>query len=152
VVLSDQSRMLLRQDELQQRIDQQARAVGELQAQSLAMATSHAKVANRLVGELQEPLGRVARYARSAYDHSPTHAGADPFLRSQLDGIIDAANAMLQLVGDLGQVVQSESGQLQPRPRRCEFGYQVREACRSEGALAPRGVHIPAWCPSGSGR
>jgi K+-sensing histidine kinase KdpD len=73
---------------------------------------------------------------------SPALAGADPFLRSQLDGVIEAANAMLRLVADLGQVVQSESGQVQPRPRRLELGQQVREACRGEAVLMPRGVRI----------
>jgi signal transduction histidine kinase len=142
VVLSDQSRLLLRQDELQQRIDEQTRAVAELHAQSLALATSHSRIASRLVGELQEPLGRAVRYARSAHDSAPVRTGNDQFLQSQLDGIIDAANAMLRLVADLGQVVQSESGQLQLRPRRCEFGFQVREACRSGAAIAARGVRL----------
>ena len=145
-VLVDQSRLLLRQDELQQRIVAQTRQMAELHAQAVAAGASHARLAQRLVGELQQPLARVTRFARSLRDAATVPD--DGALRLQVDAIIEAANAMLRIVGELAEAIQAESGQLMPRMTRCDFGYLLREAVHAEQGAAPNGVRLAASGPS----
>lgn len=145
-VLIDQSRMLLRQDELQKRVDEQTRRLGEVHAQAMAASASHAQIALRLVGELQQPLDRVTRYARSLRDAAAPRT--DGTQRAQLDGIIEGTNAMLRIVADLGQAVQAESGQLTPRLVRCDLGYLLREAVHAERGAAPSGIGLSLEGPA----
>lgn len=145
-VLVDQSRLLLRQDELQQRIDDQTRQLAELHAQAIAAGASHARLAQRLVGELQQPLARVTRFARSLRDAAAVPD--DGTLRPQLDGIIESANAMLRIVGELAEAIQAESGQLTPRMSRCDIGYVLREAVHAEQGAAPNGIRLAVDGPS----
>ena len=145
-VLVDQSRLLLRQDELQQRIDDQTRQLAELHAQAIAAGASHARLTQRLVGELQQPLARVTRFARSLRDAAAVPD--DGTLRPQLDGIIESANAMLRIVGELAEAIQAESGQLTPRMSRCDIGYVLREAVHAEQGAAPNGIRLAVDGPS----
>ncbi len=110
VVLIDQSRLLLRQDQLYEQFDRQALQLAEVHTAAPASASAHARIATRMIGELQEPLQRVARFSRSLHDvSSMANDAAGTFARSQIHGIIAGANAMLRIVADLGQVVQGRA-------------------------------------------
>lgn len=147
VVLIDQSRLLLRQDELRQRVDQQARELSDAHHQSMSVATAHARVAASLVSELQTPLNRLLRFVRALHD--APGAAIDPSgaqARSQLDAIMESANTLQRIVSDLALAVQSESGTLQPRPSRTDLARLVRDACTTEAWAANRGVQVDVAC------
>lgn len=149
-VLVDQSRLLMRHDELQQRIVAQTRQLADLHLQAVAAGASHARLVQRLVGELQQPLARVTRFARSLHDAAAVPD--DGTRRPQLDGIIESANAMLRIVGELAEAIQAESGKLTPRMSHCDVGYLLREAVHAEQGAAPNRVTLalsgPATAPT----